>query len=576
MVFNGEVYNFQKLRDELERLGATFRGHSDSEVMLAAFEAWGVEAAVSRFDGMYAVALWDASERRLHLFRDRFGEKPLFVYAEDGYVSFGSELKSLRAGPRFDPAVDRDAVVSYLRYLCVPAPRTIYAKARKLRPGSILTLSEPSATLPQPRPYWSLTEIAVSGQRSPVEGDDASVIAEAERIIGDSAAQRMIADVPLGAFLSGGIDSSTVVALMQQRSPKPIRTFSIGFDESDFDESGHAAAVAKHLGTDHNQFRLRAKDALDLLPNLPTWFDEPHADPSQLPTYLICREARREVTVAVSGDGGDELFAGYNRYVQGERVIGAATRMGAIGRALVSGATSAFTPNQWNRLASGMGRLAPTAARYRDPGEKLQKIGAVMRYATSEGQYRSLLSSAFQEPQAMVPGGARLPDAVDTAFSDGLQLGLVERMMSADQLEYLPDDLLAKVDRTSMAVSLEVRVPLLGREVAEFAWRLPRRFKLRDGETKWILRQVLYRHVPRAVIERPKMGFSVPIDRWMRGELRPWVQQQLSAPALQRSGLLDPSSVAAALRAFERGDGSVSGLGIWALANLQAWAEKWL
>jgi asparagine synthase (glutamine-hydrolysing) len=575
MVFNGEVYNFAELRRELEPTGATFRGHSDSEVMLAAFEAWGVERSVARFVGMFAVAVWDAQERVLHLTRDRFGKKPLYVYAEPGLISFGSELKSLVDGPSFDKTLDPDALTAYLRYLYVPAPLSIYKRAVKLMPGHLLTLRDAGASLPESRPYWSLRDVVARGLADPFRGDDAEAIAEGERLIGDAASLRMVADVPLGAFLSGGVDSSTVVALMQERSAKPVRTFCVAFDEAEYNEADHAAQVARHLGTAHSEFRLTADDALRLVPALPEWFDEPLADPSQLPTYLICREARREVTVAVSGDGGDEIFGGYNRYVQGEGLLARGARLGGVGRHLVSAGIGALSPAGWDKAAKRLGPLVPAARKYRGPGEKLQKIGDALRHDTPAAMYRSLLSAAFQEPTRLVLGGRDVAGAVEAAFALPGDLGRIERMMLADQLEYLPDDLLAKVDRVSMAVSLEVRVPLLDHRVAEFAWRLPRRFKVRNGETKWLLRQLLYKRVPRGLIDRPKMGFSVPIDRWLRGALKPWAEELLSERALAESGALDAAVGRRAWRDFLRGDGRVGGMGIWALVNFQAWQRQW-
>lgn len=575
MVFNGEVYNFGEMRRELEQRGARFRGHSDTEVMLAAFEAWGVERSVPRFVGMFAIAVWDAQERCLHLIRDRFGKKPLFVYANDGLISFGSELKSLVEGPAFDRTIDRDALTAYLRYLYVPAPRSIYQHVVKLMPGHILTLRDATAPLPVSRAYWSVADVARRGQAQPFEGGDAEAIAEGERLIGDAASLRMIADVPLGAFLSGGIDSSVVVALMQERSDRPVRTFSVGFEEAAFNESHHAADVARHLGTSHSEIMLTGKYAYDLVPQLPDWFDEPLADPSQLPTFLICREARREVTVAVSGDGGDEIFGGYNRYVQGEGLLARGERLGGAGRALVAGGIGVLSPSAWDRAASLVAPLVPAARSYRHPGEKLHKIASAFRRGSSAEMYRSLLSAAFQDPAALVRGGRDVAGAIDAAFADAGGLGSIERMMLADQLEYLPDDLLAKVDRVSMAVSLEVRVPLLDHRVAEFAWRLPRRFKVRDGETKWLLRQLLYKRVPREMIDRPKMGFSVPIDAWLRGPLRGWAEDLLSEEAIAASGALEVARVRAAWARFLRGQGEVGGLAIWALLNFQAWHRRW-
>lgn len=575
MVFNGEVYNFAELRRELESAGAGFSGHSDSEVMLAAFERWGIARAVPRFVGMFAIAVWDAHERCLHLGRDRLGKKPLFVYAEPGLVSFGSELKALMAGPSFDRSVDADALTAYLRYLYVPAPRSIFRRAFKLPPGHLLTLRDANGPLPQAEPFWSVEGAMRRGLADPFTGSDDEAIAEAERLIGDAARLRMIADVPLGAFLSGGIDSSTVVAMMQERSDRPVRTFSVGFDEADYDEGAHAAAVAAHLGTSHTGVRLTAEDALRLVPQLPDWFDEPLADPSQLPTFLICREARREVTVAVTGDGGDEVFAGYNRYRLGERLITASARLGRVGRAVAAGGIGLLDPGGWDRVMRVAAPVLRRAGAPRGTGERMHKLRVALRQPDASAIYRSLLSAGFPEPGRLVPSGHDADGAVARAFGTDAPLQAMERMMLADQIEYLPDDLLAKVDRVSMAVSLEVRVPLLDHRLVEFAWRLPRRFKVRDGVSKWLLRQLLYRRVPARLIDRPKMGFSVPIDRWLRGALRPWAEDLLAPTELARSGMLDVTAARGAWERFLRGQGAVSGTAIWALVNFQAWRRRW-
>ncbi len=573
--FNGEVYNFAEMRVELEQRGARFRGHSDTEVMLAAITEWGLDAALSRFVGMFAFALWDTKERTLHLARDRFGKKPLYVYWEPGFISWGSELKALRAAPRFDAEVDADAVHAYLRYLYVPAPRSIHKRVQKLLPGHVMTVRDAAVARPSSRAFWSVAEMVRRGIADPFTGSEAEAIAESERLIGDAASLRMVADVPLGAFLSGGIDSSTVVALMQERSTRPVRTFSIGFDVAAYDESAHAAAVAKHLGTSHSAFHLTADDALRLVPSVADWFDEPLADPSQLPTYLICREARRDVTVAVSGDGGDEVFGGYNRYVQGEGLLQRGATLGPLGRRLARGAIASMSPSTWNRVAAAAGRVLPAATRYREPGEKLQKIAMALRNDSAAGMYRSLLSAGLQDPSTVLTRGAASRDAIDVAFGDPAALGAVERMMWADQAEYLPDDLLAKVDRVSMAVSLEVRVPLLDHRVAAFAWRLPRQYKIRGGETKWMLRQMLYKRVPRELVERPKMGFSVPIAHWLRGALKPWAEDLFSG---LRSGPdigLDVAGVQRYWGDFASGRGDATALGAWALLNLVAWSRRW-
>lgn len=573
--FNGEVYNFAEMRRELEQGGARFRGHSDTEVMLAAISAWGLDAALRRFAGMFAFALWDAQERTLHLARDRFGEKPLYVFWQPGFLAWGSELKALRAAPQFDAAVDPDAMSAYLRYLYVPAPRSIFRHVHKLRPGHVMSVRDVRSARPESRAYWSVAAAVEAGAADPFTGDDAAAIAEAERLIGDAASLRMVADVPLGAFLSGGVDSSTVVALMQERSTQPVRTFSIGFDVAAYDESSHAAAVAKHLGTMHSEIRLTADDALKMVPEIPEWFDEPHADPSQLPTFLLCREARREVTVAVSGDGGDEIFGGYNRYVQGEGLLRRGARLGSGGRAVVRTALGALRPAGWNALAGAAATLLPAAGRYREPGEKLQKIAMALRHGDSAGMYRSLLSAGLQEPGSFVAAGRPVRDAIDEAFAYRGSLGAIERMMWADQSEYLADDLLAKVDRVSMAVSLEVRAPLLEHTVAEFAWRLPRRFKIRDGETKWLLRQLLYKRVPRTLVERPKMGFSVPIAHWLRGALRPWAEDMFAGLGQTPVLGLDVAATQRYWRDFTSGGRSSTALGVWALLNLVAWGRRW-
>lgn len=575
MVFNGEVYNFADLRRELEGCGARFAGHSDSEVMLAAFERWGVEDSLPRFLGMFALAVWDGRDRELHLARDRFGKKPLFVHAANGLVSFGSELKALAAGPSFDRTIDPDALTSYLRYLYVPAPRSIYRHVIKLPPGHRLTLRDATGPLPASVAFWSLEEVARRGEVAAFTGDDAAGIAAVERLIVDAARLRMVADVPLGAFLSGGIDSSTIVALMQEHSPRPVRTFTVGFEEAGFNEAHHASAVATHLGTAHSEMLLTADDALRLVPQLPEWFDEPLADPSQLPTYLICREARREVTVAVSGDGGDEVFGGYNRYVQGDRLLKHADRLGAAGSRIAAAGLGALRPASWDRLFATFGAVVPAARRQRDPGARLWKIAASLAQSTPAHAYRALLTGAFQAPEELVIGGRERAGAIERVFGAPGGRDALERMMLADQLEYLPDDLLAKVDRTSMAVSLEVRVPLLDHRVAELAWSLPRRFKVRNGETKWVLRQILARRVPTALVDRPKMGFSVPIDRWLRGTLRPWAEDLLAPAALGASGAIDVEAGRRAWSAFLRGDGSVTGGAIWALVNFQAWHRRW-
>jgi len=571
IVFNGEVYNHRSLRRDLESDGCGFGGHSDTEVILAAFEQWGIERATRRFVGMFAIAVWDVSRQELSLIRDRLGIKPLFVYHRDGLVSFGSELKALLAGPEFDRTLDTSALTSYLRYLYVPAPQSIFRHAFKLLPGHILTIGDPTAPLPASVPFWSAETAASDGQAAQFAGGDEEAVAELEALLTDAVRLRMQADVPLGALLSGGIDSSTVVALMQASADRPVKTFTIGFDQHEFDEAGHARAVANHLGTDHTELHLTGADALAVIPRLAEMFDEPLADPSQIPTFLVCELARREVTVALTGDGGDELFGGYNRYIQGERLIAGIQRWPrSLRRFSASGLTS-VSPRMWNRMRDSLRPVFPVAGRTRLLGEKMHKLSNLLVAESAQGMYRSLLS-AWQDPEELVVGGGEVGNP-DSALGRDTQLALMERMMLADQTSYLPDDLLAKVDRASMAVSLEARVPILDHRVVEFSWRLPRKFKVRDGCNKWILREILYKHVPRAMVDREKMGFSVPLAQWLAGPLRNWAGDLLLSG--ETEGLLRNTVVRREWDRFLAGDATNSA-GIWAVVMFRSWQNHWL
>jgi asparagine synthase (glutamine-hydrolysing) len=574
IVFNGEVFNFRRLRAELENTGARFRGHSDTEVILAAFERWGIESATQRFVGMFAIAVWDVQERTLSLIRDRMGIKPLFVYAKDGLVTFGSELKALVAGPAFDRTLDTGAVSDFLRYLYVPAPRTIYAHALKLEPGHILTISDAAAPLPRARPYWSIQDACERGLANPFVGDDREAVDELDRRLSDAVRLRMEADVPLGALLSGGIDSSTVVALLQEMSPRPVRTYSVAFDIQEHNEADHAARVAAHLGTDHTEVMLTGHDALAIVPRLAEIFDEPHADTAQIPALLICGVARRDVTVALSGDGGDEVFGGYNRYTYGERMLQRAGRVPAPARAAVAAGIGSLSAHSWNRMHRAVSPMLPSTFRHRLPGEKLHKLGRLLRAESLPRMYRALVA-VWPEHERLVLGDSSRTDLIDRILARKRPARLVERMMLADQLAYLPDDQLAKVDRVSMAVSLEVRVPLLDHRVVEFAWQLPMSMKIRDQVGKWILRQVLYRRVPQALVERPKMGFSVPLGAWLRGPLRDWASDLLSTDRLAREGVLHPELIGSAWREVRAGRDELA-LGLWAVLMFQAWRERWL
>jgi len=557
--FNGEVYNFAELRRDLERRGFRFRGRSDTEVVLAAFEQWGIVDAIPRFVGMFAIAVWDTGRRELSLIRDRLGKKPLYVYAEPGAVTFGSELKALAAGPVFDRTIDRTALASYLRYLYVPAPRTIFARALKIPAGHILTIGDADRALPASRPYWSLAEAAREGLADPIRGEG-EAIERLEATMVEAVRSRMVSDVPLGALLSGGIDSSTVVALMQEANRAPVRTYTIGFDSRAFDEASHAARVAAHLGTDHTELRITGVDAQAVIPRLAGIFDEPFADPSQLPTLFVSELARRHVTVALCGDGGDELFGGYNRYVYGMQMLPRVQRLSAGARRWLAAGIASMPARSLNRFG---GRV----------GERIQKIGTLLGAASVGGMYRSLLS-AWQRPETIVRGTLEPVDPNERIVDAGDPPRLVDRMMLADQLTYLPDDLLAKVDRASMAVSLEVRAPLLDHRVVELSWRLPPSLKLRGCVGKWALRQILYRRVPRDLVDRPKMGFSVPIDQWLRGPLRSWAGALLAPDALAKDGLLEPAPVVRAWRDLQDGRRQ-TGAALWAVVMFQAWRERW-
>lgn len=574
LVYNGEVYNHLDLRAELEARGHGFRGSSDTEVLLAGFEEWGVRAAIERFIGMFAIAVWDSRERELHLVRDRLGLKPLFVYAQPGLVTFGSELKTLVAGPAFDREVDSQALAEYLRYLYVPAPRTMYRRTIKILPGHILTLRDAKAALPESVPYWSLEEASRRGLENPLTGSVEEVIEEAEELLRTAVRCRMRADVPLGAFLSGGIDSSLVTALLQEASADPVRTLSIAFAEAEYNEADHAAEVARHLGTNHAVLSVTGQDALDTVPRLPEMFDEPHADTSQIPAYLMCAVARNDVTVALSGDGGDEVFGGYNRYSFGEEMIGRLGRVPSPLRQWVGAGVQGVSPSTWNRAHQLLSPVLPGRYRQRQPGGKLNKLGGLMRQGSPIEMYRSLVSM-WPDSDALVAAQTVHPDRFEEALGLGSSDRLLHRMLLADQITYLPDDQLAKVDRVSMAVSLEVRVPLVDHRLVEFSWRLDPSFKTRSGVGKWLLREVLYRHVPRELVDRPKMGLSVPIDEWLRGPLREWAEDLLSEEALARDRILHPAPIRRAWQELKNGR-SEMGLGLWAVLLFQGWRERWL
>lgn len=568
ITYNGEIYNYRELRAELETAGHRFESQSDTEVLVEACAAWGVEHAVERLVGIFAFALWDRASRTLTLARDHLGVKPLYWTWTGGRLLFGSELKALRAHPGWLPELDRDAVAAYLRFNYVPAPRTIHKGVFKLEPGCRLTLragAEPVVTR-----YWDLRTVARAGLADRLEDlSDAEAVDRLETLLRDAVGRQMVADVPLGAFLSGGIDSSVVAALMQTQSPRPVRSFTIGFHDPGYDEARQAKAVAAHLGTDHTELYVEPSHALDVIPRLPEWFDEPFADVSQIPTFLVAEMTRRHVTVALSGDGGDELFAGYNRYLWGDAVWRRLGRLPGGLRAGLAGALTALPPARWDAVF----RMVPARLRPRQAGEKLHKLARVLGHDRPDALYRGLVSQ-WDEPAALVPGAVEPRGILWDAAVAAEVPDFMERMQLFDSLTYLPDDILTKVDRASMANGLEARVPLLDHRLVAFAWRLPRRFKLRDGTGKWLLRQVLYRHVPPALVDRPKMGFAVPLDAWLRGPLRDWAEALLDERRLREEGLLEPGPIRRLWA--EHLSGTRNGqYPLWGVLMLQAWRERW-
>ncbi|WP_234290990.1 asparagine synthase (glutamine-hydrolyzing) [Halomonas alkalisoli] len=612
IAFNGEIYNHQAIRDELRgesrfegrgidkhegrgtwgeeptAVGIQWKGHSDTETLLAAFALWGVEQTLKRCVGMFAIALWDRRYRILTLARDRFGEKPLYYGFARGTLGgnagkvhgtgpllFGSELKALMAHPAWQGTLATDALEGYLRFGCVGGGSSIFQGVVKLPPGCLLQVSVgdvQAGELPAPRHWWSAERAAYAAmQVGRIEHPEAAVSAVAQAL-GQSVRHRMLADVPLGAFLSGGIDSSLVVALMQQQTSRPVCTFSVGFDDARYDETTHAEAVAAHLGTEHMTLQATSRMAVELVPHLSELFDEPFADSSQLPTALVARLTREHVTVALSGDAGDELFGGYNRHLWVPRIWHQLERLPLPARRALAVTLRAIPSHHYDQLMRLGGRLLPSQLRLRTFGEKLHKLAAVLASPGERALFAGV-AAMNRQPAALLAGQGpcRAPESLFPALQNFTG---VEWMLLMDTLHYMVDDVLVKVDRASMASSLEVRVPFLDPEVFHTAWRIPAEIKLRDGQGKWVLRQLLYRHVPHELIERPKMGFAVPLDAWLRGPLREWAEDLLSTASLAELPRLDGRQVRKLWQAHLKGQGHHAQQ-LWAVLQLLAWQRQW-
>ena len=566
IVYNGEIYNADDLRRDLAARGIRFRGHSDTEVLLEACEAWGIDATLPRLIGMFAFAVFDRTTRRLSLARDRFGKKPLYLAQHGGAVLFGSELRALRAHPLFEAVQDDQALSAFLRYGWVPAPLCIYKGVEQLPPGGIATIG-PDGMVRVER-WWRADDIAAAAKANPLEGSDGELLDRLDDVLKDAVRRRLVADVPLGAFLSGGIDSSLIVALMQEVGGGRTKTFSIGFEEAAFDESPHARAVARHLGTDHQELYVSSSEALATVPDLPEVWDEPFADSSQIPTLLVSRLARQQVTVALSGDGGDEIFAGYTRYAQMAAIMGFVRRAPGAVRWLAQLGHGLVTAPA---LAPFHGLLPPLL--HSRAERWLGRIAAINDAEIFEPGYRRMLQLGL-EPALIFPRAEEVQEPLWSGQLARSFPGVMERCQMLDTLSYLPDDILVKVDRATMAASLEARAPLLDHRVFDMAWRLPDRMKMRDGVGKWALRELLYRRVPRQLVDRPKMGFGVPIDRWLRGPLRDWAEDLLDARRLSQGGVLDAGAVGKLWQRHLSGQNWQYPL--WCILMAEAWRRRWL
>lgn len=576
IIFNGEIYNHLELREQLmaEHKAPNWRGHSDTETMLACFVAWGIRNTLQAMVGMFAIALWDRQQKILTLAKDRMGEKPLYWGWQGKGLYFGSDLKGLKAHPAFETDINRDAITLLLRHNCIPAPYSIYKGIEKLRPGYWLQLpltDIEKAKSSQPQAYWCFNDIVENGVSNPFKGSPEQAVDALESALTKSIGDQMLSDVPLGAFLSGGIDSSAVVALMQAQSSRPVKTFTIGFDDAGYNEATHAKIVAKHIGTDHTELYIRPEDALSVIPKLPFIYSEPFSDSSQIPTFLVSELASQHVTVSLSGDGGDELFGGYNRYIMAQQAWSRSRSLPKPVRQYIASVLTSLSPKKWDMFFDKFGPALPKRLRLRTAGDKVYKFAGILDINNEQDFYQKL-TSHWQYPENIIINAKEpktlISDLNAWPNTDGFQ----HAMMAIDAQTYMADDILVKVDRAAMANSLETRVPLLDHRIVELAWSLPLDYKIRQGEGKWALKQVLFRHVPRELIERPKMGFGIPLHDWLRGSLRDWAEALLDENLLLQQGYFNPEPIRTMWKEH------LSGLynhqhHLWDILMFQAWLE---
>mgnify|MGYP000123671635 CR=1 FL=1 len=570
IIYNGEIYNYKNLRKEIEaKYGAIFRSSTDTEVLLAAIENWGIEKALEKSNGMFAFALWDRKENRLFLARDRIGIKPLYYGINNNIFYFASELKAIRANSLFVPEINKDALALYFRHNYIPVPYAIYKGINKLRPGHYITI-DGNLNIEE-KYYWSAEKISTHTQNI-LQLSEVDVVSEVENLLADSIRMRMIADVPLGTFLSGGIDSSIVAALMQKESRRPIKTFTIGFYENDYNEARFAKAVAHHLGTDHTELYTTPKEAMDIILRLADIYDEPFSDSSQIPTFLISQLTKNYVTVSLSGDGGDELFGGYNRYFWGNYIWKSTRYIPAF----IKRSAAKILLMMSNKDYGGLADIWLLSRFLKQPllNDKLFKLAEILDAGSEDKLYKRLISH-WRHPHKLVREAEEPNTVLDHKTISKLIPNFTGRMMFFDLITYLPDDILTKVDRASMAVSLEVRVPLLDHRLVELSKKIPLSLKIKKKKGKWILRQILYKYVPPKLIERPKMGFSIPLGDWLRNDLKGWANSLLDEKKLKKDGILNPQPIKKLWQEHLTKKRNWQYL-LWDVLMFQAWKEKWM